>query len=110
MAECLAAPARAATVGPNASAPPAAASGGGDLFHDPQDGAFDVGQFLSTRAGFLPLLMPITEPAAGYGLMGGLVFFHTPRLRHARADLRTGFSTSRWGPAGCATERGTSSC
>src|SRR4051794_37504723 len=47
-----------------------------DLFHDPDDGAFDVSNFLSTRVGFLPMAMPITEPAVGYGLALGLSFFH----------------------------------
>ena len=46
------------------------------LFRDPDDGAFDVSGFLSTRAGFLPIAMPITEPAVGYGLALGLTFFH----------------------------------
>ena len=46
------------------------------LFRDPEDGAFDVSSFLSTRVGFLPVAMPITEPAVGYGLGLGLTFFH----------------------------------
>src|SRR4051794_39100856 len=46
------------------------------LFRDPEDGAFDVSNFLSTRVGFLPIAMPITEPAVGYGLSLGLTFFH----------------------------------
>jgi hypothetical protein len=46
------------------------------LFRDPEDGAFDVSNFLSTRVGFLPLAMPITEPAVGYGFALGLSFFH----------------------------------
>jgi len=46
------------------------------LFIDPVDGAFDVSKFLESRAGFFPVLMPITEPAVGYGLAGGLLFFH----------------------------------
>lgn len=50
-------------------------------FTDPQDGAFDISGFLSTRTGFLPLVTPITEPAVGYGLGVGLVFLHDkPRL------------------------------
>jgi hypothetical protein len=48
----------------------------GSLFRDPEDGAFDVGGFLSTRVGFLPIAMPLTEPAVGYGLALGLTFFH----------------------------------
>src|SRR4051794_38117494 len=46
------------------------------LFRDETDGAFDVSNFLSTRVGFLPIAMPITEPAVGYGLSLGLAFFH----------------------------------
>src|SRR4051794_2977450 len=46
------------------------------LIRDAEDGYFDVSNFLSTRAGFLPIAMPITEPAVGYGLGLGLSFFH----------------------------------
>lgn len=46
------------------------------FFRDPEDGAFDVSNFLSSRVGFLPLAMPITEPAVGFGLSIGLTFFH----------------------------------
>jgi len=46
------------------------------LFRDSTDGAFDVSGFLSTRVGFPPIAMPITEPAVGYGLGLGLMFFH----------------------------------
>jgi hypothetical protein len=46
------------------------------LFIDAQDGALDVSEFLSTREGFLPIAIPITEPAVGYGLSLGLSFFH----------------------------------
>ena len=35
------------------------------FFRDPEDGYFDVSNFLSTRVGFLPIAMPITEPAVG---------------------------------------------
>ncbi len=52
---------------------PAAAE---SLFVDPVDGAFDVDRFLATRYGFLPIAMPITEPAVGYGAAAGLVFLH----------------------------------
>ena len=48
------------------------------LFIDDQDGWFDISKFLETKAGFFPLFMPITEPAVGYGLAGGLVFFDAP--------------------------------
>jgi hypothetical protein len=48
------------------------------LFRDPEDGAFDISNFLDTATGFLPIAIPITEPAVGYGLGVGLTFFHTP--------------------------------
>lgn len=48
------------------------------LFVDEQDGWFDISKFLETKAGFFPLFMPITEPAVGFGLAGGLVFFDAP--------------------------------
>jgi hypothetical protein len=49
-----------------------------DLFHDEKDGWFDVSKFLDSRIGFLPFVMPITEPAVGYGGAGALAFFETP--------------------------------
>jgi hypothetical protein len=41
---------------------------------DPEDGWFDLSSFLVQPHGFVPLLVPITEPALGYGVGGGLVF------------------------------------
>ena len=45
-------------------------------FEDPDDSKFDVSGFLDTAYGFVPLLVPITEPAVGYGAVGALVFIH----------------------------------
>lgn len=56
------------------------------LFFDPEDGAFDVSAFLSTRQGFLPVAVPITEPAVGYGLGVGLSFFHGKPTAFTDAD------------------------
>ena len=47
-----------------------------EMFTDPSDGAFDMSRFIKTRTGFVPILAPVTEPAVGYGIAGGLVFFH----------------------------------
>jgi outer membrane protein assembly factor BamA len=44
------------------------------LFRDPLDGWFDASGFLDTRYGFIPIVLPITEPAVGYGGVGGLLF------------------------------------
>jgi hypothetical protein len=47
-----------------------------ETFTDPTDGAFDMSRFIKSRTGFVPILAPVTEPAVGYGIAGGLVFFH----------------------------------
>ncbi|MCK4790569.1 MAG: BamA/TamA family outer membrane protein [Desulfobacteraceae bacterium] len=47
-----------------------------DNLKDSEDGAFDMSQFLSSRVGFLPVVIPITEPAVGIGLAGGVAYFH----------------------------------
>ena len=57
------------------TAAPARAAGGSP-FIDPTDGAFDVDRFLASRYGFVPLAAPVTEPAVGLGLAGGLIFLH----------------------------------
>jgi len=43
-------------------------------FRDPEDGWFDASKFLDSASGFLPLAMPITEPAVGYGAAGAVMF------------------------------------
>jgi outer membrane protein assembly factor BamA len=40
----------------------------------PGDGWPDLSNFLDDKYGFLPIAMPITEPAVGYGAAGGLAF------------------------------------
>ena len=50
------------------------------------DGWPDVSGFLSEKYGFLPLAFPITEPAVGYGVSGGVVFI-SKSLGDARAGL-----------------------
>ncbi|MEN8157138.1 MAG: hypothetical protein ABFS10_09310 [Bacteroidota bacterium] len=45
-------------------------------FRDPEDGAVDMSYFLASVAGFLPFVMPVTEPAVGYGVAGGPIFIH----------------------------------
>lgn len=57
------------TNAPATNAPPS-------KFFDPQDGWFDVSSFLSTAYGFIPLVLPITEPAVGYGAGAGLIFIN----------------------------------
>jgi hypothetical protein len=45
------------------------------LFVDPVDGWFDASKFLDSKIGFFPIVMPITEPAVGFGGAAALVFF-----------------------------------
>ena len=59
-------------------------------FKDPEDGAFDISGLLSSRTGFLPVFVPITEPAVGFGLGGGVAYFH-PR---DDVDVAKGLSPS----------------
>jgi hypothetical protein len=54
-------------------------------FRSPEDGWFDVSGFLDETYGFLPVAMPITEPAVGYGAAGGLAFISKP-LGQAQSD------------------------
>jgi len=50
------------------------------------DGWPDLSRFLSEKYGFLPLAFPITEPAVGYGVSGGVAFI-SKSLADARAGL-----------------------
>jgi len=47
-------------------------------FRSPADGWLDVSGFLDEKYGFLPVVMPITEPAVGYGAAVGLAFLSSP--------------------------------
>jgi hypothetical protein len=47
-----------------------------DDLKDSEDGALDLSYWLAEKKGFLPILMPITEPAIGYGLGGAAMFLH----------------------------------
>jgi len=43
-----------------------------------EDGWLDLSGFLDQTYGFVPLVIPITEPAVGYGAAGGLAFIDKP--------------------------------
>jgi outer membrane protein assembly factor BamA len=55
-------------------------------FFSAEDGWVDVSGFLDEAYGFLPVAIPITEPAVGYGAAGGLAFISKP-LSEARAGF-----------------------
>lgn len=67
-------PATAETSTANASDTASAPS----KFRSAEDGRFDVSGFLDEKYGFLPIVMPITEPAVGYGAAGALAFISKP--------------------------------
>jgi len=80
-------------------------------FKDPEDGALDVGGWISTRTGILPLPILITEPAIGYGGGVGLVLIHGGGIGGLR-DAPPGVTGKPTPPdisalAGAATENGT---
>ena len=91
-------PALAQTAGAPVSHPSEAPS----KFRSPDDGWFDVSGFLDEKYGFLPLAIPITEPAVGYGAAVGLMFLSQPL-----AETRAGFGRPNITMVGAlATENG----
>ncbi len=73
------------------------------LFIDPEDGRLDVSKFLDQAYGFVPIAMPITEPAVGYGVAGGLVFIDRPEQQGEAGFRRPSITVV----GGLATENGT---
>lgn len=73
-------------------------------FKSEEDGAFDLSRFLDTKYGFLPILVPITEPAVGYGAAGALIFMDRPMGGAADGSLSRPNMTV---VGGLATENGT---
>lgn len=55
-------------------------------FRSADDGWLDVSGFLDEKYGFLPVVIPITEPAVGYGAAVGLAFISQP-LGQAKAGF-----------------------
>jgi hypothetical protein len=72
-------------------------------FTDPDDGWFDVSEFLDTAYGFIPLVAPITEPAVGYGAVGALVFVDREPTERGQRYARPNIAAI----GGLATENGT---
>jgi len=70
---------------------------------DEEDGQFDASKFLDSTYGFVPLAVPITEPAVGYGAAGALIFIDRkepgPGQKYARPNMAVA--------GGLATENGT---
>ena len=49
---------------------------------DPEDGAIDLSQYLLEANGVLPVAIPITEPAVGYGGALALLYFHKNKKKY----------------------------
>ena len=68
-----------------------------------EDGWFDLSGFLDEKFGFLPVILPITEPAVGYGAGVALAFMSRPL-----GQVRAGFGRPNISAAGgFGTENGT---
>ncbi len=76
------------------------------LFHDPEDGAFDVSNWLGSRYGFLPVPVIITGPTLGAGGGLNLLFLHD-RLTGSQTPDGRHVPPSMSGVAAIATENGT---
>ncbi len=51
-------------------------------FRHHEDGAFDVSAFLLDHNGVLPVIIPITEPAVGYGGALAVLYFHKKKKKY----------------------------
>ena len=58
-------------------------------FVSSEDGWLDVSGFLDEKYGFLPVAIPITEPAVGYGAAVALAFLSQP-LGEANRESSSG--------------------
>ena len=54
---------------------------------DPEDGAFDVSSFLDHPFGFIPMVVPVTEPAIGGGAALVPIFINLPDDGKGRPDI-----------------------
>lgn len=68
-----------------------------------EDGWLDFSGFLDEAYGFIPIASPITEPAVGYGLAGGLVFVDKTKENAEPGYWRPNIT----GVGGLGTENGT---
>lgn len=94
-----------ATAATESAAPDIAPAVGKGSFTDPDDGAFDLSEWLLDRKGFLPVPILVTEPAIGYG--GGIaaLFFRESMREGAAAGRKSPPDIYGVGAAG--TENGT---
>lgn len=63
----------------NEMAGPLAVTNSPSKFRSAEVGWLDISVFMDQSYGFAPIVFPITEPAIGYGLAGGLAFVDKPQ-------------------------------
>jgi outer membrane protein assembly factor BamA len=73
------------------------------LFRSPDDGWLDISGFLDQVYGFVPVAIPITEPAVGYGAAAALAFIDKPSDNPAAGFGRPNITVV----GGLGTENGT---
>jgi outer membrane protein assembly factor BamA len=78
--------ARPATAAGEKPSPPAPSDDAPSKFFSAEDGWLDLSGFLDESYGFIPLVIPITEPAVGYGAALALAFIDKP-LGEAQAGF-----------------------
>jgi len=57
------------------------------IFRDSTDNALDLSHFLTKKKGVLPLIVPITEPAVGYGAIVAGLFFVPSKKQKKQPDI-----------------------
>ena len=73
---------------------------------DAEDGKLDIGDYLASTSGFLPVPIIITEPAVGYGAGLAVAYFHPPKEIDSEAHPHQGPPSISVGFA-AGTENGT---
>jgi hypothetical protein len=73
------------------------------IYIDPEDGMLDLSEFVANAHGFIPVVVPITQPAVGYGALGALVFMSRPEKEPGQKAARPNITAV----GGLATENGT---
>jgi hypothetical protein len=89
----VAAPARADDAATGSTDAPAPAP---SKFKDPEDGRFDVSASLDSASGFMPIFVPITEPAVGYGAVVGAVFIYGNQAGKSDRFVRPNIASVGW--------------
>ncbi|RKX34380.1 MAG: hypothetical protein DRP71_07165, partial [Verrucomicrobia bacterium] len=73
------------------------------MFVDGEDGWLDISKFVDQAYGFVPMVIPITEPTVGLGAIGLVAFLDKPD----KTDEGTAMRPNIMAVGGLATENGT---